>query len=106
MELFQTVWSKDSSMVSSSWSFEATEVFKRLTEDAQKLVGFLVPWDSQMMNNIVNYCQGLSRNMGGPEGIWVCRREYGWAGGNMVGHEIILSNLGGPLIIFVEMDGL
>ena len=45
-------------------------------------------------------------NMGGPEGIWVCRREYGWAGGNMVGHEIILSNLGGPLIIFVEMDGL
>ena len=75
VELFQTVWSKDSSMVSSSWSFEATEVFKRLTEDAQKLVGFLVPWDSQMMNNIVNYCQGLSRNMGGPEGIWVGRWE-------------------------------
>ena len=26
--------------------------------DAKKLIGFVVPWDSQMVNNIVNYCQG------------------------------------------------
>lgn len=58
VELFETVWLNGARPNTiTSWSPEAIETFKRLTEKAEKLVGFLVPWDSEMVNNIVNYRQ-------------------------------------------------
>ena len=59
VELFEKIWSgvEEISLIP-SWSENATVYFKTLTLNAQKLVGYVVPWDSAMLNNIVNYSQG------------------------------------------------
>ena len=58
VELFEKNWSgvQEISLLP-SWSENATEYFKTLTLDARKLIGYIVPWDSTMLNNIVNYSQ-------------------------------------------------
>lgn len=59
VELFEKVWSGGEEMsLMPSWSESATEYFKTLTLNAQKLVGYVVPWDSEMLNNIMNYSLG------------------------------------------------
>lgn len=56
VELFEKVWSgREEMSLMPSWSESATEYFKALTLNAQKLVGYVVPWDSEMLNSIMNY---------------------------------------------------
>lgn len=59
VELFEKVWSGvEQISLMPSWSESATEYFKTLTLNAQKLVGYVVPWDSEMLNTIMSYSQG------------------------------------------------
>ena len=58
VELFEKIWSGvEEISLKPSWSENATEYFKTLTLDAQKLVGYVVPWDSAMLNSILDYSQ-------------------------------------------------
>lgn len=59
VELFDSIWSDVQAVtLKPEWSDDATGYFKSLTINAQKLVGYIVPWDSNMMNTVVNYSQG------------------------------------------------
>ena len=59
IELFKKTWLRGKEMsLRPSWSDNAAEYFKTLTLHSQKLVGYVVPWDSAMLNNIVNFSEG------------------------------------------------
>ena len=56
MELFEKILSDvEAVTLKPTWSECATDYFRSLTKNARKLVGYVVPWDSAMLNTIVSY---------------------------------------------------
>ena len=59
VELFErTLSTVEEVTLKPSWSQNSTRYFESLTMNARKLVGYVVPWDSTMLNSIVSYSQG------------------------------------------------
>jgi hypothetical protein len=64
VELFEKIWmGVEEISLKPNWSENATEYFKTLTLDARKLIGYIVPWDSTMMNNVLNYSQSAESSL-------------------------------------------
>ena len=64
VELFErTLSTGEEISLKPNWSENATRYFETLTLNAQKLVGYVVPWDSTMLNNIVSYSQGQGSSL-------------------------------------------
>lgn len=56
IELFKEFWNDlRKKSLKPSWSQSSCEYFKSLTVDVRTLIGYIVPWDANMFNYIVNY---------------------------------------------------